>query len=125
MEFERVQKKTEWTEEDRARHRAVRERFKDKPSYEQLVAQGECSGQPVPLGVYLAVGQFLHQLRNAREEAGLSLTDVAERSGIDKAALSRLETGKQPNPTVDTLVRYATAVGKQLVLSLADLPQSS
>ena len=125
MDFERVQKKTEWTEEDRARHKAIREKFKDKPTYEQLVASGEVSGQPVQLGVYLTLGALLHEMRRIREEAGLSLTDVAERSGIDKGALSRLETGKQLNPTVDTLVRYATAVGKQLVLSLQDLPQAS
>jgi DNA-binding XRE family transcriptional regulator len=125
MDFERVQKKIDWTEEDRARHKAIREKFKDKPTYEQLVASGEVSGQPVPLGLYLTLGALLHEMRKIREEAGLSLTDVAERSGIDKGALSRLETGKQLNPTMDTLVRYATAVGKQLVLSLLDLPQAS
>jgi hypothetical protein len=119
-----VQKKTAWTAEDRARHKAIREQFKDKPTYEQLVATGECSGQPVPLGVYLAVNAFLHDLRKAREDAGLSLTDVEIRTGIDKATLSRLETGKQTNPTVDTLVRYAAAVGKELVLSLQDMPKS-
>jgi DNA-binding XRE family transcriptional regulator len=121
MKIERVQKKLEWTAEDRARHKAVREKFKGKPTYEQLVANGECDGQPVPLGTYLAVGVFLHALRKAREDAGLSLTDVETRTGIDKATLSRLETGKQPNPTVDTLVRYAAAVGKQVVLTLQDV----
>src|SRR5206468_3025487 len=125
MKIERVQKKTEWTAEDRARHKAVREKFKDKPTYEQLVAAGECDGQPVPLGVYLDVGVFLHDLRKAREDAGLSLTDVEKSTGIDKATLSRLETGKQTNPTVDTLVRYAAAVGKQLVLILKDMPKTS
>jgi DNA-binding Xre family transcriptional regulator len=122
MKIESVQKKTAWSAEDRTRHKAVRERFKDKPGYEQLVAAGELDGEPVPLGAYLAVGMFLHDLRKAREDAGMSLTDVETRTGIDKATLSRLETGKQPNPTVDTLVRYAAAVGKQLVLTLQDVP---
>jgi len=120
-----VQKKIDWTEEDRARHKAIREKFKDKPTYEQLVASGEVSGQPVPLGVYHTLAALLGEMRKLRQEAGLSLTEVAERSGIDKGALSRLETGKQLNPTVDTLVRYATAVGKQLVLSLQDIPKAS
>jgi len=124
MKFESVQKKTAWTAEDKARRKAVREKFKDKPTYEQLVASGECGGQTVPLGVHLAVGVFLHELRKAREDAGLSLTDLEKRTGIDKATLSRLETGKQTNPTVDTLVRYAAAVGKQLVLTLEDVPKS-
>ena len=47
--------------------------------------------------------------------------DVAERSGIDKAALSRLENGVHDNPTVETLMRYATAIGKRLTWKLEDL----
>ena len=95
----------------------------DKPTYEQLVANGECDGQPMPLGDYLAVSVFLHDLRKAREDAGLSLTDLEKRTGIDKATLSRLETGKQTNPTIETLSRYAAAVGKQLVMTLQDVPK--
>ena len=38
-----------------------------------------------------------------RERQGLSLSAVSERSGIDRATLSKLETGKVPNPTVNTL----------------------
>ena len=45
---------------------------------------------------------------------------MAERSGIDKASLSRLENGLYPNPTVNTLARYARAIGKRLVLDLED-----
>ena len=60
------------------------------------------------------------ELKKARERAGLSLSRLAELSGIDKAALSRLESGRHPNPTLDTLARYARAVGKRLVVSLED-----
>jgi transcriptional regulator with XRE-family HTH domain len=42
---------------------------------------------------------------------------------MDQATLSRLENGRQPNPTVDTLWRYASAVGRQLVLTQAALPK--
>ena len=63
----------------------------------------------------------LHDLKTTRNAAGLSLADVAERSGIDKAALSRLENGVHDNPTVETLMRYAAAVGKKLVWKLEDL----
>jgi transcriptional regulator with XRE-family HTH domain len=48
------------------------------------------------------------------------VADVTERTGMDRSALSKLETGQRPNPTVDTLVRYAEAVGKRLVVSLKD-----
>jgi hypothetical protein len=39
---------------------------------------------------------------------------------MDRSALSKLETGQRPNPTVETLVRYAQAVGKHLVISVED-----
>lgn len=45
---------------------------------------------------------------------------MTELTGMDRSALSKLETGQRPNPTVETLVRYAEAVGKRLVVSLAD-----
>ena len=61
--------------------------------------------------------RFLVDLRREREARGMSLADVADRSGIDRAALSRLENGRQLNPTVNTLSRYARALGKRLALS--------
>ncbi len=63
---------------------------------------------------------LLTQLKAAREAKGLSLADLTELTGMDRSALSKLETGQRDNPTVDTLVRYAEAVGKRLVVSLAD-----
>jgi DNA-binding XRE family transcriptional regulator len=63
---------------------------------------------------------LLVQLKIAREEQGLSLADLTERTGMDRSALSKLETGQRPNPTIETLVRYAGAVGKRLIVTLAD-----
>ena len=63
---------------------------------------------------------LLQQLRAAREAKGLSLADLTELTGMDRSALSKLETGRRANPTVETLVRYAEAVGKRLVVSLSD-----
>ena len=60
------------------------------------------------------------QLKAAREAKGLSLADVTELTGMDRSALSKLETGQRVNPTVETLVRYAEAVGMRLVVSLTD-----
>jgi len=50
----------------------------------------------------------------------MSLAEVTALTGMDRSSLSKLETGLRPNPTVETLVRYAEAVGKRLVVSLAD-----
>lgn len=63
---------------------------------------------------------LLMHLKAAREAKGLSLADLTELTGMDRSALSKLETGQRANPTVETLVRYAEAVGKRLVVSLAD-----
>ncbi|NQT39918.1 MAG: helix-turn-helix transcriptional regulator [Planctomycetes bacterium] len=57
-------------------------------------------------------------LKKQREQTGLSLADVAQRSGMDRAAISRLENGVQVNPTVDTLYRYASAIGAQIGFSV-------
>jgi DNA-binding XRE family transcriptional regulator len=64
--------------------------------------------------------ELLEQLKNAREAKGLSLADLTKLTGMDRSALSKLETGQRPNPTMETLVRYAEAVGKRLIIALAD-----
>jgi DNA-binding XRE family transcriptional regulator len=114
-----------WTPEDRARHKAVREKFqKERPTLRQLVESGD-SPPPIKMGLYIELRLALAELKRLREAARLSLADVAERSGIDKAALSRLENGVHDNPTVETLMRYAAAVGKKLTWSLQDLTPRS
>jgi DNA-binding Xre family transcriptional regulator len=64
--------------------------------------------------------ELLRQLKAAREAKGLSLSDLTEITGMDRSALSKLETGQRSNPRVETLVRYAEAVGKRLLVALAD-----
>jgi DNA-binding XRE family transcriptional regulator len=70
----------------------------------------------------VAFRRFVMGLRRERERLGLSLTDVAERAKIDKATLCRLETGQQLNPTVNTLARYAQALGKSVSYGLEEQP---
>ena len=73
------------------------------------------------IAAYDQFAGLLQQLRAAREERGLSLAELTELTGMDRSALSKLETGQRPNPTLETLIRYAEAVGKRLVVSLADV----
>lgn len=49
-------------------------------------------------------------LRREREDAGLSLTDLAKRAGIAKSTLSQLESGSG-NPSVETLWAVGVALG--------------
>ncbi len=124
MKFKSVQKKIERVPEDLARIRAIREKFQsERPTVAQLLESGDYT-EPVSHGAYLETKQLLHELKKHREEAGLSLADVANRTGMDRAAISRLENGHQPNPTVETISRYAMAVGKQIAWSLVDLPST-
>jgi ribosome-binding protein aMBF1 (putative translation factor) len=62
----------------------------------------------------------LAALRLERERQGLSLTDMQERTRIDRATISKLERGEILNPTMGTLRTYAAALGKRLSWSLAD-----
>ena len=111
----------ERTPEEQARIKAIRERFqRERPNARKLVESGEFN-PPIPASAYFAVAALLKRLREAREAAGLSLADMAERTSMDKASLCRLETGKQSNPTVETLARYAAAMDKQVLFSLADV----
>jgi hypothetical protein len=120
MALKRVQKKTDWTPEDRTRHQAIRETFKDKPTLEELIARGELSGHPVTLDAYLNLRLLVGSLRRLREEVPLSLADVARRSGMDKAMLSRLENGRVANPGIETIARYLDALDKVIEWRVAD-----
>jgi hypothetical protein len=79
---------------------------------------------PGPATVYdlIALNLLVDQLREAREAQGLSLADVSERTGIDRAALNKIELRKNQNPTYGTLARYAAAVGRSLSLGLGEPP---
>ncbi len=110
-----------WTPEQRAQHQAIREAFRDwHPGPEELIASGAAAQLGLDV-VRCPAQELLRQLKASREAAGLTLADVSARCGIDQPALSRLENGHTPNPTLDTLWRYAAAVGKRLVLTTEDV----
>ncbi len=103
--------------EFRREARAVREALERERREQGKIAVAD---EPTEPDDAVTAARFIGGLRRHREQAGLSLADVAERSGIDKASLSRLENGWYPNPTINTLARYARAIGKRLVLDVDD-----
>jgi DNA-binding phage protein len=114
--------------EERAEEQQVRDSFRDRPSIATLIERGEIDHERIMTGaVEESLLKGLIELRQARQVRGLSLSEVSRRSGIDLASLSRLEAGKNPNPTFETLSRYAEALGLRLELSLneIDVPVSS
>jgi DNA-binding XRE family transcriptional regulator len=115
--MKKVRPKIQRSAEDRARHQAIREKFRNwHPSPEELIATGE-GAKFVLQGEYRELRPFVAEIKRAREAAGLTLAEVSRRCGIDQPALSRLENGHNKNPTLDTLWRYAAAVGRRLVLT--------
>jgi len=100
-------------EEKRRWQRAQEEAERDK---EKIFAKGRRI-KAARNRARVAVRDALKLLKAERQAQGLSLSDVEERTGIGRAALSRLENETEPNPTVVTLTRYAEALGKRLVVS--------
>ncbi|KDN87357.1 XRE family transcriptional regulator [Kitasatospora cheerisanensis] len=76
----------------------------------------QAADQPVSAGADLSarIGLRLRELRTAR---GLSLSELARRSGVGKATLSGLESGLR-NPTLETLYALTTALGLPLSSAL-------
>ena len=56
-------------------------------------------------------------LRQAREEAGLTQEEVAQRLDTQKSAISRIENHAE-DIRLSTLEKYARAIGKRLHLSV-------
>jgi len=99
------------TPKERARSRRAREAFEaDKAD---ILAKGQeiFERHERLLGA-------LRMLKSVREAQGVSLSQLAERTGIAKSALSRLENDPHPNPTVNTLMRIASALGHEITIRL-------
>ena len=121
---DKQRKVIQWTPEQRAQHRAIRDAFRDwHPGPEELIASGAAARLGLNV-IHFPAQALLQHLKAAREAAGLTLADLSARCGIDQPALSRLENGHTQNPTLDTLWRYAAAVGKRLVLSAENIPDT-
>jgi DNA-binding XRE family transcriptional regulator len=65
--------------------------------------------------------QFLREMLHARKRAGLTQEEVAERMGTKAPAVARLEGSdvcEKHSPSVNTLRKYAHAVGCKLEIHL-------
>ncbi len=113
-----VHRKIKRTPEEKRQLEEIRERFaRERPGLDELLSSGDAA-EAVSQGEYLDLRVMLAKLKKYREEQGLSLTDVANLCGMDRAAISRLENGVYVNPTVDTLYRYAGAIGADIGFSV-------
>ena len=63
----------------------------------------------------------LATLLEARQQAGLTQAEVAQRMGVSQPVLARIESSlgsRKHTPSLNTLKRYAEACGKRLVISM-------
>jgi DNA-binding Xre family transcriptional regulator len=102
-------------QEDRQTDLAAAEEEAAIPANRELIARADDSRETLNAAVAA--------LRQAREDAGLSLADVQERSGITRGNLSRIENLKGPRPTLATLERLAEAVGCRIELKVVASPE--
>ena len=68
---------------------------------------------------------LLRQMLKARTKAGLTQADVAARMGTKAPAIARLESSlssRKHSPSLNTLQRYAEAVGCELQVKLIKSP---
>ena len=56
------------------------------------------------------------RLKFARVNAGMTQKELAEKTGIQQANISRIENGNG-NPSVATLCKIAQGMGKKLIIS--------
>ena len=74
--------------------------------------------EEIPPATTNVVREVIGKLRQLREEQGLSLADLEEKTGTTRANLCRLENEGR-NVQLRTLERYARALGCRLEIHLA------
>lgn len=105
------------TPEEKVRHASIRAQVEaDRPRLNEIGRRlrAEYEARRAPLA------RTIGALKATREELGISLAELEQRTGIAKSNLSRLENATDANPTLETLTRYAEALGKELIITIAD-----
>lgn len=111
----------EMTPEQRAAVEAIRaRRHTPESDAERELIREQAREEFPPASPDESLLEVMTSLRAERERQGLSLADVSERTQMDKATLSKLETGKTANPTYFTIRTYARALGKRVVWRVED-----
>ena len=107
----RISRGRRLTTEEAAKYRKMREQIElEKPA---LIA--EINNELAQLA---ELDTVFAELKNCREAKGLSLSDVQELTDIDRSVISKLERVKRTPCTIESVRRYANALGRKVVISL-------
>jgi ribosome-binding protein aMBF1 (putative translation factor) len=125
MKYDHKTGRVERDASDKERHRQIRERlrFPHPPTVSEVTAVVDSlidEGLLRPDHAGRELAELMHALRDERERQGLSLAELATKTGLDAAAISDLETGERPYPPVEILTVWAHALGKRLHVTLSD-----
>lgn len=96
--------------ESRAFDRAIAKVEADRPQLENWARAGFARDRHLR--------EVLSLLKHARVERDISLAQLQKSTGIAKGNLSKLENDPMANPTVETLLRYAQAIGVELRINV-------
>lgn len=110
------------TAEQRDAHRKLREQVESER--DEIVARG-AELKRERERAKAALCETFRMLRTERCAQGMTLRELADRTGISPGALSRLENDPDPNPTIRTLQRYATALGRRITVTLEAGPEAN
>jgi len=100
------------TERQKEQIRIARQGPSESDMAKTLKSKAECDLVRDDLNAVMA------DLKQFRESAGMSLTDLQDLTGISKGALSRLENGLG-NPTLATVQRIAKTLGVDITIHVS------
>jgi ribosome-binding protein aMBF1 (putative translation factor) len=119
VDVQRLIRDRHLTEEEAERYRIMREAAESE--------RGEISeylkSSPPGFRSWEELAEFralVKSLRAAREAKGLSREEVAQIAGLESTWIADLEERRELNAPVWALSSYASAVGHQLVMALAE-----
>lgn len=68
--------------------------------------------------------RIVRQLVDQRQKRGFTQMHIAQRMNTRQSSISELESGRV-NPTIDTVIKYAEALGLEVVLTFKESDESS
>ncbi|ETW94424.1 MAG: hypothetical protein ETSY1_34980 [Candidatus Entotheonella factor] len=104
------------TPEERQKHKRLAELADQDREWAKAEAD-EGHQEAMRSGVVPRMARFV--LMQERKRQGLSDEELMARSGLDAMALASM-SGRDARPTIETMEAYARALGKKLLIVLAD-----
>lgn len=96
-----------------------RDRFEEGKSWAEAHKDELIESSQARKHQIIALADAVRALHAERERRGISIVDVATRSGIDVSRLNELEIDPFANPTLEVVMRIAEALGVGIKIAIA------